>query len=62
MLARDLYRLRQEVERLEKELEETAIGNREGIREQLRKTRAERNKLVRILEGAKEPSPYRQPF
>ena len=61
MLARDLYRLHQEVEKLEDQLENTPLMERDEIREKLRKLRAERDKMRRMLDGAKDPPPYRQP-
>ncbi len=61
MIARDLYRLEQEVEKLEKALLAAPLNEREELREQLRKVMADRNKMRRTLEGAKEPPPYRQP-
>ena len=61
MIARDLYRLEQEVERLENKLEATQLDKREEIKEQLRKVRAERNRMHRILEGAKEPPSCKKP-
>jgi hypothetical protein len=61
MIAKDLYRLQQEVEALEAALEATPFDKRDGIREKLRKARAERDKMRKILDGAKEPPPYRKP-
>ena len=61
MIARDLYRLHQEVEKLEDQLENTPLMERDEIKEKLRKLRAERDNMRRMLDGAKDPSPYRQP-
>ena len=61
LIARDLYRLEQEVEKLEKEMDRAPLEGRQELKDQLRKVKADRNKMRRILEGAKEPSPYRQP-
>ena len=61
MIARDLYRLQQEVDRLESELKARPVANREGLDEQLRKAKAERDRVKRMLEGAKEEPPYRRP-
>jgi hypothetical protein len=60
LIARELYQLEQEVERLEKRLKGAPAGQKEDLEEQLRKARAERNRMRRILEGSKEPSPYRK--
>ena len=61
MIARDLYHLEQEVEKLEKELVRATIEERPALKDQLRKVKADRDKLRRALEGSKEPPPYRQP-
>lgn len=54
LLAKDLYRLRQEVEKLESALEETPFDRREPIEERLRAARAERDRLRRFLDGQKD--------
>ncbi len=61
MLARDLYKLLQEVERMEKELGNASLDKRAGLEDSLRKLRAQRDRLRGALEGCKEPPPYRQP-
>ena len=61
LIARDLYRLEQEVEKLEDQLKNTPAGERREIEDQLRKRKAERNQMRRILEGSKEPPSYRKP-
>jgi hypothetical protein len=61
MIAQELYRLQQEVEKLENQLEALPYDQREDLKERLRKTRAERNRMRRILEGNKEPPAYRKP-
>lgn len=61
MIARDLYRLQQEVEELERELDAVPLEKKEGIRDRLRKVKAERDRMRRALEGTKEPPPYRKP-
>ncbi len=58
LLAKDLYRLQQEIDKLEKELEEAPRDRREHLQEQLRAVRAERNHLRRVLDGQKD-SPSR---
>jgi len=62
MIAKDLYRLQQEVEQLEKRLAAAPAMDREAIRENLRKVKAERDRMRRILDGNKEPTPYRKPL
>lgn len=61
MIARDLYRLQKEVEELEKQLNAAPLEERKELQDRLRKTKAERDKMRRALEGTKEPTPYRQP-
>lgn len=61
MIARDLYRLQQGVEELERELDAVPLEKKEGIRDRLRKVKAERDRMRRALEGTKEPPPYRKP-
>ena len=60
LIAQELYQLEQEVERLEKRLKGAPAGQKEDLEEALRKTRAERNRMRRILEGSKEPPAYRK--
>jgi len=55
MIARDLYRLRQEVERLEQQIESSSSEKKEDLKDRLRKVRAEQMRMRRILDGAKEP-------
>jgi len=61
LIARDLYRLQQEVEKLEDQLENTPSGEKREMEDQLRKLKAERDRMRRILEGSKEPPSYRKP-
>lgn len=61
VIAKDLYGLQQEVERLEKELKAAPSGKRADLEDQLCKIRAECNHLKGILEDSKEPPPYRLP-
>ncbi len=61
LLARDLYQLHQEVEKLEKQLETALPEQRAELEDSLRKLKAQRNRLRRAIEGCKEPPPYRQP-
>lgn len=54
MIAQELYRLIQEVERLEKELKNVPFKEQAKIKDQLRKAKAERDRMHAILEGKKE--------
>jgi hypothetical protein len=56
-LAKDLYRLRQVVERLETELAAAPLSNQEAIQTKLRQARAERDRLRATLDGRKD-SPH----
>lgn len=53
MIAKELYRLIQEVERIEKQLNDAAPEQRENIKDRLRKIKAERNRIQAVLEGKK---------
>ena len=61
MIARDLYRLQQEVDKLESRLKAYSLAKREELEDQLRKARAEKDRVKRLLEGSKEEPPYRKP-
>lgn len=61
LIAKDLYRLKNEVERLERELEHAPSDRRDALADTLRRTRADLDRLQRMLEGAKNPPDYRQP-
>ncbi len=52
LYARELYRLFREVESLERKLKETPFENQGGVAEALRKARAEKERLRRILDGS----------
>ena len=54
LLAKDLYRVLQEVEKLEKELSSAPFDQQAALQEKLRKTRAERNRVRRLLDGQKD--------
>jgi len=53
--------LQQEADSLERDLKSASPEKKEELEEQLRKARAERDRMRRLLEGNKEPSPYRKP-
>jgi hypothetical protein len=59
LIAKDLYRLHREVERLEAELASAIADRHEKIEAKLREARAERDRLRAILEGQKD-SPARR--
>jgi hypothetical protein len=51
LLARDLYRYQQKVSELEKKLEAATPENKPRLEEELRRARAEREQLRRMLDG-----------
>jgi uncharacterized protein (UPF0335 family) len=57
MIAQELYRVLQEVERLEKELKNIPFEKQANIKDLLRKAKAERDRLRGILEGKKKHRP-----
>ena len=61
MIAEELYRLEQEVESLEEEIRSAPPEGREAMRERLRRVKADRDRMRRALDGAKEPAPFRYP-
>ena len=50
-IAKELYHLQQEVEALERKLEDSPLEKRTDVEFLLRKAVAERNRLRRILDG-----------
>jgi hypothetical protein len=60
MIAKELYRLQQEVDRLQAAIESAPLHERQGLREALRQLQAERDRMRKILDGEKVPAPYRQ--
>ncbi len=62
MIAKDLYRIKQEVERLEEQLKSVSHEMSSVVEDRLRKARAEQTRMRRILDGAKEPPAYRRPL
>jgi len=58
LIAKDLYRLVREVEKLEKALAAAPVERQEAIATALRRAKAERDHLRRVLDGQKDhPSP-----
>jgi SMC interacting uncharacterized protein involved in chromosome segregation len=54
LLAKDLYRLQQEVAKLEKELADASLDQHEKLQTRLRAARIERDRLRRALDGEKD--------
>lgn len=61
MIAKELYHLQQEVEKLEAEIESAALNEREAMRERLRKLKSERDRMRKILDGEKVDPLFKQP-
>ena len=53
LIAKELYRLQREVEEIEKELQAAPPREQDGIRDKLRKKRAEWQQVRNILDGEK---------
>ena len=60
LIAQDLYRLVREVEKLEKQLEQLPHDRAAGVQEKLRKVKAERDLVRKMLDGAKDESKKRR--
>ncbi|OQX10402.1 MAG: hypothetical protein BWK80_45775 [Desulfobacteraceae bacterium IS3] len=56
LIAKDLYQLIREVEQLEKQIENAPVEKREEMADRLRKLKAERDRMRRILDGTKDSS------
>ena len=54
LIARDLYRLIREVAELEKQIDDAPMERQEELTDELRKAKAERDHLRRVLDGSKE--------
>lgn len=61
-LAQDLYKARQEVERLQKILQEADPGESDGITQELRAAQKELEILRKMLDGEKESGSFRKRF
>jgi len=62
LIAQELYRFQQEVEKLEDQVRSAPHEKQEALKDRLRKLKAERDRMRRVLEGAKEPPLSRQPL
>ncbi len=58
LLATELYRAQKLVEQLEAKLEQVQLKDKTEIREELRVARAAHDKIRKMLDGAKAPSPF----
>jgi hypothetical protein len=62
MIAKELYRLEQEVKDLEARIQSAPFHEREGMKDRLRRVKAERDRMRKILDGKKVTPPFRQPL
>lgn len=53
MIAKDLYQLIQEVEKIKKQILNAPLEKQDELKDQLRKVRAERDRMRRMLDGEK---------
>jgi len=53
MIAKELYHLQQEVDKIEKRIQESPKDKHAELEDMLRKTKAERNRMKSILNGQK---------
>ena len=61
IIARELYQLETELSKLENQFEKTPLMERENLRDEIRKVKAQRDYMRGLIEGAKDPPPYRRP-
>lgn len=61
-LAMDLYKAQQKVHRLQDQLENAELKNKETLRRELRAATAERDQIRRLVDGRKEKPLYRTSF
>ena len=54
LIAKALYHFQKEVEKIEKQIENTSYAKQVAMKDQLRKTRAERDRLRKMLNGCLE--------
>ncbi|MFC1811653.1 hypothetical protein ACFL03_03080 [Thermodesulfobacteriota bacterium] len=53
MIASELYQFIQKVEKLEKKIQDAPLEKQDELKDQLRKVRAERDRMRRALDGEK---------
>lgn len=54
LIAQELYRLQKKVDALEEELQRASWDCKEALKERLRRARAERDRMKRVLDGQKD--------
>jgi hypothetical protein len=58
LLAQELYKAQQKVDRLEKELAQAGPQDKERVKGELQTALLERKQLRKMLDGAKVPNPF----
>ena len=58
LIAQDLYRLQQEVDKIEKQIKNAPYQQQEKLKDQLRMIKAERDRIRRMLDGSKDSPTY----
>jgi hypothetical protein len=61
LIAKELYRLQREVERLEAGRALASGPDRDRLEDELRKAHGERDRMKKVLEGSKDPPDLRRP-
>jgi len=61
-IARDLYRVQQLVNALEKQLEEASLADQDRLRGELSQAQKEMAMIRRMLDGEKETGQFRKKF
>jgi hypothetical protein len=57
LIAKDLYRLLREAEELEKQIQNAPLEKQDKLKDELRKLKAERDRMRKILDGSKDIAP-----
>jgi len=61
-IARDLYRVQQQVSKLEKEMEAASLSDQDRLRGELHQAKKEMAMIKRMLDGEKESGIFKKKF
>jgi len=61
-IARDLYRVQQQVSKLEKEMETASLSDQDRLRGELHQAKKEMAMIKRMLDGEKESGKFKSKF
>lgn len=61
-IARDLYRVQQQVSKLEKEMETASLSDQDRLRGELHQAKKEMAMIRRMLDGEKESGKFKSKF